>query len=88
VLKPTDDRSLGIFVEENLAAMLQLAVHDKRPSERDGLGQIFPVTMAHCTLLHATAEPVRRDRNGVASPIHVSMKKRRAVVPAGAAAPS
>jgi hypothetical protein len=35
VLKPTDDGSLGIFVEGNLAAMLLWAVHDKsRPSVR------------------------------------------------------
>jgi hypothetical protein len=46
VLKPSEDGgSLGIFVEGNLAAMLRLAVHDKRPSERDSLEQIFPVMM-------------------------------------------
>ena len=45
VLKPADDGRLGIFVEGNLAAMLRLALNDKRPSELDSLEQIFPVTM-------------------------------------------
>jgi site-specific DNA recombinase len=45
MLKPADDGRLGIFVEGNLAAMLRLALNDKRPSERDSLEQIFPVTM-------------------------------------------
>jgi hypothetical protein len=45
ILKPADDGSLGILVEGNLAAMLRLALNDKRPSELDSLEQIFPVTM-------------------------------------------